>query len=47
MNAEVRNTPRARRLLAQAVAVNGPGRVAAPAPTNGVPNSLSMKRNGL
>ncbi len=36
MNMEVRNTPRARRLLAQAVAANGPGRrVAAPARTNG------------
>ena len=35
MNVEVRNTPRARRLLAQAVAANGPGRVAAPALANG------------
>ena len=37
MNVEVRNTPRARGLLAQAIAANGPGRgVAAPALTNGV-----------
>jgi hypothetical protein len=37
MNAQVRNTPRARTLLAQAVAASHPGgRVAAPVLTNGV-----------
>ena len=37
MNVEIRNTPRARDLLAQAVAANGPDRqVAAPAPISGV-----------
>ena len=37
MNVEVRNTPRARGLLAQAIAAIGPGRrVAAPALADGV-----------